>query len=50
MQSNKSIAIIWGIIYIVAAVAIVANFSGWWTHVVAIVLFGLAWMSFISKT
>ena len=50
MQSNRSIAIVWGIIYLVVAVAIIAIFSGWWTHVVAIVLFGLAWMSFTSKT
>ena len=46
MQSNRAIAIIWGIIYIVVAVAIIANFSGWWTHIVAMVLFGFALMAF----
>jgi hypothetical protein len=49
MQSNRKIAVIWGFIYIIGAIAIYVNYSGWWTHIVGGLLIGLAWMAFTNK-
>ena len=49
MPSNRKIAVIWGFIYIIGAIAIYVNYSGWWTHIVGGLLIGLAWMAFTSK-
>ncbi|MBM4275639.1 MAG: hypothetical protein FJ134_14435 [Deltaproteobacteria bacterium] len=42
-QANRLPSIIWGILCLIVAIFILAKFSGWWTYIVAGILFFLAW-------
>ncbi|GMT47134.1 MAG: hypothetical protein IEMM0007_0700 [bacterium] len=44
-QTGRHVPIIWGLIYLAAAIFIFAKFTGWWTYIVGGLLFMLAWVS-----
>ena len=44
-QTKRYVPVIWGAVYLLAALVILIKFSGLWTYIVGGVLFMLAWVS-----